>query len=247
MKGAEPDFEDQNEIMAWVERSQMFGEDPNTKPQPAEPRLFFSHLPYNRIPKGGKLIYCFRDQEDAMYSLYWFLDTMMSFRGRVSLPIFANTVMRQGDMGDVVMVLNDLLVWWEHRHDDDVLFLFFDDLKEDHAGCVQRIAKFIGIDCDQALCTRVVHTTTHAEMVRHHTKFDTHRGAIMLAKQFGEEPPTEFTGRVRKDGGKSGDGEKLPPEVKQYINEKWQEIVAAKLGFQSLKEMREAWHKEQKQ
>ena len=252
MKGAEPNFEEQEEIMAWVERSQSVnGEDPNTKPQPAEPRLFFSHLPYNRIPKGGKLIHCFRDQEDAMYSLYRFLDTMLSLRGRVSLPIFANTVMSEpefrDDMGDVAMVLNDLLVWWEHRHDDNVLFLFFDDLKEDHAGCVRRIAKFISIDCDQALCTRVVHTTSHAEMVRHHSKFDTHTGAIMMAKKFGEEPPTELAGRVRKDGGKSGDGQELPPEVKQCIKEKWQEIVTAKLGFQNLKEMREAWHKEQKQ
>ena len=63
--------------------------------------------------------------------------------------------------GDVAMVLNGLLVWWEHRNDDDVLFLFFDDLKEDHGGCVNCIAQFIGVDCDEALLTRVVHTTTH--------------------------------------------------------------------------------------
>ena len=144
------------------------------------------------------------------------------------------------------MVLNGLLVWWEHCHDDDVLFLFFEDLK-DHAGCVRRIVEFTGIDCDEALLARVVHTTTHAEMVRHHSKFDGRMAVIMLAKKFGEEPPTEFSGKVRKDGGKSGDGQKLPPEVRQYIKEKWQEIVTAKLGFQNLKEMREAWHKEQKQ
>ena len=246
MKGAEPEFEDQFEVMTWVERSQILGVDLDTMKQPAEPRIFFSHLPYDRVPKGGKMIYCFRDQEDALYSFYRFADTMLVLRGRVSLPIYANTVMKSGDYGDVAMVLNGLLVWWEHRHDDDVLFLFFDDLKEDHTGCVRRIAKFTGIDCDEALLARVVHTTTHAEMVRHHSKFDAHNLAMMLAKKFGEEPPTEFSGRVRKDGGKSGDGQKLPPEVRQYIKEKWQEIVTEKLGFQNLKEMREAWHKEQK-
>ena len=248
MKGAEPDFEDQLEVMTWVERSQMFGVDLDTMKQPTEPRIFFSHLPYDHVPKGGKMIYCFRDQEDALYSFYRFLDTMLILRGRVSPLIFTNTMMKSGnyDSGDVAMVLNGLLVWWEHRHDDDVLFLFFDDLREDHAGCVRRIAKFTGIDCDEALLTRVVHTTTHAEMVRHHSKFDSHNLVIMQAKKLGEEPPTEFTGRVREDGGKSGDGQKLPPEVRQYIKEKWQEIVTAKLGFQNLKEMREAWHKEQK-
>ena len=68
----------------------------------------------------------------------------------------------------------------------------------------------------------------------------------MQAKKFVEEPPTEFSGRVCKDGEKSGDGQKLPPEVRQYIKEKWQEIFTAKLGFENLKEMWEAWHKEQK-
>ena len=222
MNGAEPDFEDQLDTMT----------------QPAEPRIFFSHLPNDRVPKGGKMIYCFRDQEDALYS-YKFLDTMLILRGRVSLPIFANTMMKSGDydFGDVAMVLNELLVWWEHRNDHDVLLLFFDDLKEDHAGCMSRIAKFIGIDCDEALLACVVHNTTHAEMVRHHSKFDTHNLAITLAKKFGEELPTEFSGRVRKDGGISGDGQKLPPEVRQYIKEKWQEIVTAKLGFHNLKEI----------
>ena len=191
------------------------------------------------------MIYCFRDQEDALYSFYRFLDTLMILRGRVSLPIFANTIMKSGDYGDVAVVLNDLLVWWEHRNDDDVLFLFFDDLKEDHAGCVSRIAKFIGVDCDEALLARVVHTTTHAEMVRHHSKFDSHTELITQAKRLGEELPTEFSGRIRKDGGKSDDGQNLPSEVRQYIKEKWREIVTAKLGFHNLKEMREAWHKEQ--
>ena len=165
MNGAEPDFEDQFEVMMWVERSRMFGVDPDTMTQPAEPRIFFSHLPYDRVPKGGKMIYCFRDQGDALYSLYRFLDALYLLRGRVSLPIFANTVIKSGDYGGVAVVLNELLVWWEHRNDADVLFLFFDDLKEDHAGCVSCIAKFIGVDCDEALLALVVHTTTHAEMV----------------------------------------------------------------------------------
>ena len=233
MNGSEPDFEDQLEVTAWVERSQMFGVDLSTKTQPAELRVFFSHLPYHRIPKEGKIIYCVRDQEDALYSFYKFLDSLYVLRGQVSLPIFANTIMKSGryDHGDTAMVLNGLLVWWEHRNDDDVLFLFFDDLREDHAGCVRRIAKFIGIECDEALLARVVHTTTHAEMVRHHSKFDTRNSSIMLAKKFGEEPPTEFSGRVRKDGGKSGDGQNLPPEVRQYIKKNGKKSLQQNLDF----------------
>ena len=243
MKGAEPDFKEQSEIIPWLEDPLMIdmNVDPQTKPQPAEPRVFFSHLLYPYVPKGGKIINCHRDMKDVMYSMYRFLDTHMSLKGRVSLPILAKALLASGF---VKTRLQDQLLWWEHRHDDDVLLLFFDDLKEDHAGCVRRIAKFTGIVCDEEVLARVVHTTTHAEMSRHHSKFDSHNHTLFIAKEIGEEPPAEFTGRVRKDGGRSGDGQTLPPEVQQYIEEQWQEIVTAKLGFRNLKEMREVWHKE---
>ena len=243
MKGAEPDFNDQHDIVTFLEDPIMIhmNVDPQTRPQPAEPRVFFSHTVYPSIPKGGKIINCHRDMKDVAYSSYWFLDTMLSLKGRVSLPIFAKAMVA-GDF--VKMRLQDLLLWWDHRHDDDVLLLFFDDLKEDHAGCVRRIAKFTAIDCDEEVLARVVHTTTHAEMSRHHSKFDSRNQAVLFAKKIGEEPPAEFAGRVRKGGGRSGDGQALPPEVQQYIEEQWQEIVTAKLGFRNLKEMREAWHKE---
>lgn len=138
-------------------------------------------------------------------------------------------------------------MWWEHRNDKNVLLLFFDDLKEDHAGCVCRIAKFMGVDCDDDVVARIVHTTSHAEMVRHHSKFSSLRHTIMVAKKIGEEPPSEseFVGRVRKSGGKSGEGkEQLPIEVQQRIDEMWKGTVTAKLGFEDLEAMRESWKKE---
>ena len=242
--GAEPDFKAQTDVLARLEKSRAnLNIDAQTMPQPAEPRVFFSHLLYSAVPKGGKIIYCYRDRKDVLVSSYFFLDTHLSLKGRVSLPVFAKVRLTTGGVA-VKKRLQDLLLWWEHRHDDDVLLLFFDDLKEDHAGCVHRIAKFIGIDCDEKVLARVVHTTTHAEMSRHHSKFDSYGQALLFAKEIGDEPPAEHTGRVRKDGGKSGDGENLPPEVQQYIEEQWREVMTAKLGFRNLKEMREAWHKE---
>ena len=138
-----------------------------------------------------------------------------------------------------------MLVWWEHHHDKDVLLLFYDDLKDDHTGCVRRIAKFMGVDCDEETIARVVHTTTHAEMVKHHSKFDNHNFIGLHAMTYGDDLPSELTGRVRKDGGKSGDGQKLLPlEVQQSIDQEWHDIISTKLGFSDLKEMRAAWKKE---
>ena len=243
-KGAEPDFENQiPEVTVLMDISGRpeLNIDPNTMVQPAEPRIYFTHHTYETIPKGGKLIYCFRDQKDALYSFYPFVDSISALRGRVSLSVFSELLTNLHWTADN---LRGLLGWWEHRHDEDVLFLFFDDLKEDHTGCVKRIAKFIGVECDEETIARVVHTTTHAEMARHSSKFDVHNLVPFWAKMHGDDPPSEFIGRVRKDGGKSGDGQKLPREVQERIDQEWYDIITAKLGFRDLKEMRATWKKE---
>ena len=244
MKGQEPDFEDQLDVMGMIEISEkLFGVAPGTRPQPTNPRIFGTHLPYPLVPNGGKRIFSFRNQKDAVVSAYHFFGSILALKGRVALSIFARAYVQL-----VEKHIQDLVMWWEHRHDDDVLLLFFDDLKEDHSGCVSQIAKFMGVDLDEEAIARVVHTTSHAEMSRHASKFDTRKVVQMMTEKIGEEPPPEgeFVGRVRKDGGKSGEGkQKLPVEVQQHIDQMWQEIVTAKLGFKDLKEMREAWKKEQ--
>ena len=245
MQGQEPDFENQLEIFGLIEASgKMFGIDPAImQQQPAKPRIFVTHLPYPLVSVVGRRIYCFRDQKDAVISAYHFFNSFFSLKNRVSLSIFAHTYLEH-----IEKHLNDLLLWWKHRHDDNLLLLFFDDLKEEHAGCVRQIAKFIGVDCDEDVIAHVVHTTTHAEMARHHSKFSVHKQVVAIAKMIGETPlpESELSSRVRKSGGKSGEGQQLlPTEVQQRIDQLWQEIVTTKLGFQNLKEMRETWKKEQ--
>ena len=244
MKGQEPDFEDQWEVVVLIEaHEKLFGQKPEDQKQPANPRIYATHLPYPLVPEGCKRVFSFRDPNDALVSSYHFMNSLVALKGRVALPMFAFASLQH-----IEKQLNDLLMWWEHRNDKDMLLIFFDDLKEDHAGTVRQIAKHMGVNLDEDDVARVVHTTSHAEMFRHASKFDTRKVALMLTKNFGDEPPPEgeFVGRVRKDGGKSGEGkQKLPVEVQQRIDQMWQEIVTAKLGFKDLKEMREAWKKEQ--
>ena len=243
MQGQEPDFKDQLDVVGWIEGEKLLGIDVSTQNQPAKPRIFITHLRYSLVPVGGKRIHCFRDPKDSILSDYYFQDKLISLRGRVSLSVFAQFSLEQM----LERRLNNLLVWWGHRHDDDVLLIFFDDLKEDHTGCVRRIAKFINVDCDEDAIARVVHTTSHAEMSRHESKFSVHRLARVVTEMLGETPPPEgaIVTRIRKDGGKSGEGkQKLPVEVQQRIDQMWQKIVTAKLGFRDLNEMRQAWKKE---
>lgn len=208
--------------------------------QPAEPYIFATHLPYPLVPKGGRTIHCFRDQKDVLVSTYHYLNSLLSLKGRVSLNMFAQVWCPQ-----VEMTLKDLLKWWDHRHDDDVLLLFYEDLKEDHDGYVRRIAKFISVDCDDEAFTRIVHTTTHAEMVWNISKFDSRTFAVYIAKKIGDTVADEHVGRVREGGGRSGDGKQLPSDIQAHIDKVWAKIITSKLGFQTYEEMRENWHKEQ--
>ena len=246
MQGQEPDFGTQLDVVAWIETAETwFGKDPATQQQPAKPRIFITHLPYPLVSTGGRRIYCFRNQKDATISAYHFYNSILLLNDRVSLSIFARAWLQK-----VEKRLKDLLLWWEHRHDDNLLLLFFDDLKDDHVGCVRQIAKFIGVDCDEDVIARVVHTTSHAEMARCSSKFNAtgRKIALRVAEKTGDTltPESEFSGRVRKSGGKSGEGKQLLPiEIQQLVDQLWQEIISAKLGFQSLEEMRQAWKKEQ--
>ena len=233
MKGEEPTFDKQEEVISLLASdSNSFGID--TK-QPASPYIYVTHMTFPLVPEGGKKIFCFRDPKDVVVSAYYFMDSYLALNGRVSLPTFADNYLM-----DVQNQINDLILWWECRNYENFMLIFYDDLKEDHAGSVRRIASFMGVDLDDDAVARVVHTTSHAEMSRIAAKFDVRSRALAISKEIGEEP-NGTVDRVRKDGGRSGEGrEKLPVEVQQRIDQIWQKIVTFKLGFRNMQEMRKA-------
>lgn len=72
----------------------------------------------------------------------------------------------------------------------------------------------------------------------HSSRFHTRDLALRVAEKTGEAPrgEDELISRVHVNGGKSGEGQLLlPSDVKQRIDELWQKIITAKLGFQTLK------------
>ena len=90
MKGVEPDFEDQLDIMYMFGQSEkLFGVKPEDSQQPAKPRLYITHKPYALLQKNGERIAGFRDQKDAFISAYHYLDSLLLLKGRVSLSLFA--------------------------------------------------------------------------------------------------------------------------------------------------------------
>ena len=104
----------------------MLGVDLDTMKQPAEPRIYFSHLPYDCVPK---MIYCFGEQEDELYNVN-------TSRSSFSTNFFTNTAIDEmwrswGHSNGVEWTVG--LVHGSTAMMMMCCFLFFDDLREDHA------------------------------------------------------------------------------------------------------------------
>ena len=62
--------------------------------------------------------------------------------------------------------------WWRRRNDDDTLFIFFEDLKQDLPRAVSKVAAFMGIAADPELVELVTAQASLPFMSEHVTKFD---------------------------------------------------------------------------
>jgi len=53
-------------------------------------------------------------------------------------------------------IWDHFLGWWEQRRNPDVLWVFFEDLKEDLPGSIARVAEFLHVQASPALLDRAV-------------------------------------------------------------------------------------------
>jgi len=242
-------FEDEMQVMPWIEggpATELDFRDVNME-HIAQPRVFKSHLPYSALNKSGirpKQVYCYRDVSDVLVSAFKFLMPMM----QSNIPM-SSFVALFASMGHVDKQFKNLIDYWKHRHDSNVCFFFYDDLKEDHHGSVVRMKSFMGIEGGDDLVATVVEQSTHKFMSAegNHTKFDDHLIVEANDRANSVVRSQKLVGKVNKSGGKSGSGKaELSPAVKRWVQWRWDCLVVPELGFKSLKEMRDAWAHEQK-
>jgi hypothetical protein len=62
--------------------------------------------------------------------------------------------------------------WWEHRHDPNVLFLFYEELAADLPGCLRRISAFCGLEIAAERWPGILERCTFAFMKRHESQLD---------------------------------------------------------------------------
>jgi hypothetical protein len=133
------------------------------------PRIFKSHLLYPAIPKGpGRYIYVARDGRDVAVSYYNLYRNYNQYQGSFDEFFwrFMRGKLHYGSWFEHVEG------WRKHRHDLNILFLSYEELRRDLEGCIRRISAFCQIKVPEETLPRIVERCSFDFMKQHERKFD---------------------------------------------------------------------------
>jgi hypothetical protein len=154
------------EFCPWFEKSVRSARGFELRPSP---RLFKSHLSYSKTPKGpGKYIYVAREGKDVALSYYHLECRYDGYEGTFD-EFFELFLKGKTNFG---CWFEHVKGWWEHRHDPNVLFLTYEQLKSDFDRSLRQIAEFCGWELSPEKLDRVRQRSSFAFMKQHEQKFD---------------------------------------------------------------------------
>ncbi|XP_061445211.1 sulfotransferase 1 family member D1-like isoform X2 [Rhineura floridana] len=136
------------------------------------PRLVKTHLPVQLLPesfwgKGCKMIYVARNAKDVVVSYYHFYKmakmhpepgTWDEFLGK-----FVAGEVAFGSWYDHVKG------WWEKKKSHPILYLFYEDMKEDPKRELQKVIQFLEKQITEEVVNRILHHTSFKEMQKNPT------------------------------------------------------------------------------
>ena len=133
------------------------------------PRIFKSHMPYD-MAVGGiptetpcKYIYIARNPKDVAVSYYHF-ESGKKWSGNYSgtwenwLDAFLNGKIQRGDWFDHV------LSWWKQSKADNILFLCYEDLKDEFDSVLEQLSVFLGYELGDDLRAVIKEKTSFNKM-----------------------------------------------------------------------------------
>jgi peroxiredoxin len=150
----------------WFERSMNSAQGFENLPSP---RIFKTHLSYGKIPKGpGRYIYIVRDGADVAVSYYNLYRNYNGYKGTFAefFEQFMRGKVHYGSWFDHVEG------WRKHRHELNVLFLTYEELTRDLAGCIRRISAFCHLEVPPEKLRLILERCSFAFMKQHESKFD---------------------------------------------------------------------------
>lgn len=189
------------------------------KPWPS-PRIIKTHEAYHQVSRyrKGRYIYVIRDGRDVAVSLYHharnYNNNNINFE-----ETFKETFVESGETN----WFEFNRAWLENKHCLPVLYVLYEDLKNDLPTQLDRIANFLHVQVKTEDIPRILERTTFAFMKQHETKF-------------GEQPPVQKMERVYNQfirTGNSGEGkEMMSAEQLGFFNQQFQQQLS---GFEVVK------------
>jgi hypothetical protein len=240
-------FDEISSVVPWIELAADLGQDLEAA-QVAEPRCFKTHCWYDHCPQGGRYIVVVREPADVALSFFKFFRGWFFQPGEVGLEEFVREFwLSRGPAASRMQnagYFHHLLSWWPHRLDDNVLWVFFEDMKADLEGTVRRVNRFLSTQADEAGLATAVEHSTFAFMQAHGAQFDEHltkharNAACGLPREAGLAGSKLSTGQV------GGAKEALSAEVLADIEKRWSDVLSGPTGYANYTELRAGLRKE---
>lgn len=243
------DFEEISSVVPWLETCEDIGVDVNA--DQITPRLFKTHawkphlLDGEGISEECKYILITRNPEDSAVSFYNFLNGWFFAKNSISIERFMDELFLK--RGRPKSIMNNpsywefLLSWWPNRNDPNVLWLWYEDMKEDHKATVNKVAEFLGYDCKDAELIDIAYkNSTFDFMKEHEVKFDEHTWKQHNNVRCSLSPDAGLNSSKVMNGGRHPKP-KLSTETLTQLDLKWKEVVTAQTGFASYDEMRKSF------
>ncbi|XP_066596196.1 sulfotransferase 1B1-like isoform X2 [Prorops nasuta] len=109
----------------------------------SSPRFLKTHLAIllpKFIDNHCKVIYVARNPKDVVVSYYHYHKAVKFFNCKMDISQFTEYFMKDLTMYSPFM--DHVKFGWEQRNKPNVLFLFYEDLKQDLSGCIKRVCEF---------------------------------------------------------------------------------------------------------
>ncbi|XP_045429292.1 amine sulfotransferase-like isoform X1 [Pipistrellus kuhlii] len=131
------------------------------------PRLFCSHLPYYLVPKGlkrkkAKIVYVYRNPKDVMTSYFHFSNVVVTLEAGNDMEYFMKRFLDGNVVGS--RWFDHVRGWYEHRHDFNILFMMYEEMKKDLRSSVLKISRFLEKELSEADVEATVKQATFQNM-----------------------------------------------------------------------------------
>ena len=244
--GGDMSFDEISQVVPFLEFAGDLGVDIDAE-QSAVPRCYKTHCWYNHCPKGaGKYILCVREPCAVAYSFFNFFKGWFFQPGEISVEEFVREFWLARGVPQSKLenasYFHHLASWWPHRNENNVLLLFYEDMKSNPEAAVRAVAKHIGISNESHIRVALERSSL-AYMKKHERKFDEHvmknfrNEACGLPKNAGEGVSTKV------NTGSSVDGRRvLSADLKKEIQKKWDKVVYPVTNCATYEDLRLSWN-----